>query len=801
MGLKGIIKGAIGGGNDPKTDTLWTTPWAWRDDDGCYVGWNGQVWLYRSYPLSPIAAQWEDAETRIRLGSGLDQLLCELGETSREGLPGLGASTSDYRSIHIVSITWEAEARAPEGTPERLAQYMEDSFGFPVPHKTLLIGVQLRGSGDVGAGLFKGLKDTVTAALGESLPDLNRYTQDRDLVDALMMRSGCKRPGAAELRQLESWYNLGRGPDAFIVERPDRLEIDGYDTIELAAAIGFNSTVRYAPHYQWAQEAEAHPDGVRLVSIRAELEPASAARRRLRQSQRKIRSQMAEEAATGDIERAEYSETYQLASVAEDHFMSSQEPLLTRCSVVMARRVRDTHETYADFLRSYFDIDVRPLDRRQLPALDETLPCSSKRVNPFVHELSVGMIAYAGLHGFSRLGDKKGVYLGLTHPNYTTALLDPLGAPAANQPPSMGIFGDPGSGKTFVAQSIAYQSTLMGIPVIFINPKGHDTLAPLAKLAGGRLVSMSRLESEGGAFDPFRFCPTPEMAAEMLASHILSVLTGFTEQQELALQSGLRRGALSGARCAADALRHVTDPDIVQLVVQQVQTSPTFAVGFGLTPQPRFDVDRRLTLIEFDRKLDLPDSTTPVASHTRQQRIALAAIRLVTRASMEILGSMHGGVLILDEAWTFLAHQTGREALQQLGREGRSLNILPIFCTQRVADLLQYDMEGYLSRVLVMKLQEEREANAALELCGIEPTAARRQMLGKAAPQQGEDGKTQWAMAVHRDLQGRHASVLIGPFPDYVYDAFTTNPVERRLIQEQLAARAVSPPPDNAATP
>lgn len=1291
----GKLTKLLNGGEDKEKSTLWTTPWAWRDEDGLYVGWNGQVWLYRSMPLAPIAGEWEDAPTQIAVGRQLAQALTELGETSREGLPGL-SSTADHREVHIVTVQWEAEPKPPEDVAGPLREYLEETLDFLIPSKMLLIGVRLRPEGQIkGTSVIEGLKRTLTSTLGESVPDIDAFTKDRDTVDAVLRRSGGRRPRREELRQLEGWYNLGRGPDATIVEYRDHIEVAERTRLEMAAVLSFEQSVHFAPAYQWAYSAETHPDGIRMMSVRAELEPANSARRRARQSQRRIKAQIDEELATGDIERPEYSDTYQLASAVEEHFIGSSEPLLSRCSVVMARRAEDVLETYIDYLRNQLDIECRPLDNRQLPALDETLPCSSKRVNPFLQELSIGMIAYAGLGGFSNLGDRKGVYVGVAHPNYTPTYLDILGAPARNKPPSMAIFGDPGSGKalpldapiltptgwttmgelsvgdpvigrdgkahrvtgvypqgtlpmyritfsdgssteccaehlwavrrsvdcargkgwrtmstaelltvglhdktgrnlwsipmvepvafeaaddlpldpylvgallgdggltahvgfssadapildqiraalparcelvhrkgcdyaivsrnrarhdltgllaelgwvgsrrnsrvlpewvlqpqhlprliagiqaasesrpspcppaaaaqivlasaagtvrtvwqrrshtnrhawgagtrvcaldapesdathtepdldvpvdpwvlgvllvrastthdtvycsgsaellgqltdrlpgseairdrdrwrlrsdgpvnevrdalaelelmgcgsldkfiperyrfastaarvavlqglmdtdgesgprgitfnsssprlvadvtelvqllggtvrvtsripsghdgraharayrlairlpehivpfrlprklqtwqsrtrraapartitsiepigeaaaqciavdapdrlyvtghgvvthnTYLSQMLAYQATLSGVPTIFINPKGFDTLAPLVSLCGGRLVSMSRLENEGGAFDPFRYAPTGEMAAEILTNHILSVLTGFTEQEELNLAYGLRQAAERGARCAADALRGVADRSIVERVVQQVKTSPTFALGFGLTPQEPFDVDKRLTLIEFDRKLDLPDPGKDASTHTRSERVALSAIRLVTRASIEILARARGGMMVVDEAWTFLSHPAGLAALQQLGREGRSLNILPVFCTQRVADLLGSDMEGYLSRVFVMALREEREAKAALRLCGVEPTEGRLQWLADAGPQSGEGGEARWAAALHRDLDNRHAAVLVGPVPQRVHQAITTNPVERERIRRTLAAQ------------
>lgn len=1126
------------GGEDADRSTLWTTPWAWRDEDGGYYGYNGQVWLYRSFPLSPIAPEWEDVTPRLRLGQRLEQILVELGETSRESPMGF-RSMNDNREIHVVSVTWEQVARPPAGTPEGLTPYQEETLGFTVPAKALLIGVRLRSAsaptpGKKKGGLIDQLKDQFTNVLGEGVPDPARYETDRTAVNAIFERAGCKVPSRDEMRQLESWYNLGRGTDALLVEERDHVVVDGVDRIELAAVLDFHRTVRHAPHFQWIADAEAHNEPCRLVSVRAELEPASVARKRARSTQRRIKAQIDEEMESGDIDRPEYSDTYQLAQSIEEHFINANEPLMANVSMIMARRATEANETYIDHLRNSYEIEVRPLDMRQMPALDETLPCSSKRVNPFVQDLSVAMVAYAGLHGFSDVGDRKGAYLGLTHPNLTPAYLDFLGAPAANKPPITAIFGDPGSGKaqpldakiltpsgwkrmgdiavgddvvgsdgkahqvtgvfpqgekdiyrvtfndgatveccdehlwavatsgrlakglgwqvrplselrqavldgqgkrqwripmvaavehpaqdlpvdpyllgvllggggltarvavssadeeiitsvrelvpagvkvvhrsrydydlcgpgrgkpnplrdairdlglfgkrshekfipqrylvgsveqrlallqglmdtdgylteprtgseltstsesliegvaelarslggtatvtakssfftrdgervdgrpawrvrvnlpaqfnpfrlsrkasqllprtthrpsrsiasidfvgvkeaqcirvnapdhlyvtddhvlthnTFLSQMIALQANLAGLPVTFINPKGGDTLSPLAEVSGGQVVSMSKVSESGGAFDPFRFVDDPVVAAEVLSTHILSVLTGFTEAQELALTAGLVRGGEAGARCALDALRHVQDREVIERVAQQVKSSSMFALGFGTKPQPPLTNTKSLTLIEFDRNLDLPDPSSSARDYTRADRITLAAMGLVTRASMEILSRAGGGVLIVDEAWAFLAHPAGKAALQRMGRLGRSLNVLPIFATQRVADLVGSDMEGFLSRVFVMALHDPREASAALKLCGVEATEARLQWLAQAGPDR-ETGR--WAMALHRDLRDRHSAVLVGPVPPWAYRAFTTNPAERARIKAMLEAQAAT---------
>ena len=354
--------------------------------------------------------------------------------------------------------------------------------------------------------------------------------------------------------------------------------------------------------------------------------------------------------------------------------------------------------------------------------------------------------------------------------------------------------------NTYLCQMIATQAALAGRQVIFINPKGFDSLSPFAEQIGGSVVKMSQLETQAGYFDPFYYAPDPQMAAEIATTYILSVLGntgvaggGFTAEQELRLSAGLKRGATAGAQCVSDALAYVDDPEVRRMVNEQVISSSLFSLGIGTVPKDRYQSNRGLTLIEFDRKLDFPEKGKSATTYTRAERISLAAVRLVTRASMEILVASGGGVLIVDEAWTFLSSSEGLAALQQLGREGRSLGLLPIFATQRVADLIKdgVDMEGYISRVMVMKLTDEREADAALQLCGLETTQERIAFLRNAgAVRATADNPGRPAMGVHRDLQDRHAAVWIGPVPPSAHEAFTTNPEERRERDERRAREA-----------
>jgi hypothetical protein len=772
-------------------DSLWTTPWQTRDIEDVYVGNNNSVWLYRSLPLTPL--QWEDDNAKMGICGELATLLDEIGSLSVAPVSGI-KSLGYNREIHLLSINWEEDFTPDKQSSVKLSNFISETLeGFSTPKRALFIGVRLRHSGKNNKEkVIDKAKSVVTKLLLEDVTDRSLYNEDVSLISSIISRYGGKKLSRDERNQLESWYNMGRGPDVTIIENVTSIDVSDYDTFEFSAVMNFGQPILYPPNSRWILDALTHIDAPKVVSVRAELEPASVTRNRARKSQRRVSSAIQEESLTGDLEKVELTDTFQMAQEFERYMVDVGDPILTKCSILLVRSVKPTNETYLDFLRNSYDIQIKPLEHRQIRALDETLPASSRRVNPFLQDITIAMLAYSGLNGFSNIGDKNGVFIGVADPDITPVFLDVKGAPNRNLPPAMLVAGDPGSGKTFLCQSIALQATLEGHPVIFINPKGFDSLKPLADLTNGQVVKMSALAVKPGAFDPFRYAP-PQIAAEIATTHILSVLgnrQGFTQAQELLVGQAMRDGARTGAKCVGDALKYITDEAVVTQIRQQVDGSSLFALGIALEPWPEFSATGGLTLVEFDRKLDLPDPSKDSSNYSRAENISLAAVRLVARASLEILMKSGGGVLIVDEAWTFLGFPEGLAAMQSLGREGRSLNILPVFATQRIADVISRDMEGYLSRVFCLKLSDPREAKAALELCKLEPNESRIKWLSNCGPV-SSDGENPGRppRALHRDLDNRHSAVILGPTSQWVYDALTTNPLERKLRDEKVNSK------------
>lgn len=770
------------------------SPVAFRREDGVFVAHNGEAWLYRVLPLVPL--YWEDQDVRDEEANRMHHLLTELTQLGK-GSPVPGSRIgADYREFHLLRLVWDTVPTPPQDGP--LGDWQRPVLSrFSVTDGLLALGVRLRRqhlTGERRGGVWSkvtGLFSTVV----DGEPDPASWAADQSGVAAPIARAGGMVPTDEQADRLEFWWNGGRGADAPLYPSVDGMSVATQmwpSGLQMTALIG-SDVVHFDPDDgMWMQEALTHDDGCVAVSVRGQLVHAGNARAMLRRSQRKAINQITEQAETGDLDREEDTERLLLAQQMESATRAG-EVLLRDTSIVFARRAEDVNTTFADMLNNRWGFRIRVVQQRQLEALEETLPCGATRLGnakPFAQDVTAGVIAASGFRAFSTVGDKTGLWMGCAMHDMTPVWLDPLGSARADKPPTMAVVGEPGSGKTFLLQLLSTQAAVAGLPVVFVNPKPADDLSGFALTVGGEVVTVSSLAEEPGLLDPFRFA-RPTDAAQIALAHILTVFVEMREEDEIKLSAGLTRAATAGARSVGEALTDDLVPEEVRnLVMQQAEGAPLFAMGVGDNSSDAHGSlggdTGGLTLVQFDRQLDLPSQVAPVKEYNRNERIAVAAVRLVARAALEQMFQHGGGVLVLDEAHVFLSSQEGRAILQRLGREGRSQRILPILATQRIADLVanEADMGSYLGRTMVMRMTDEREASAALNVCGLDATPERLSKLGEAGPDR-EAGLPAWGLL--RGLNGRCAAVSVGPIPEDMRLKWSTNADDRRQVAAATA--------------
>ncbi len=345
--------------------------------------------------------------------------------------------------------------------------------------------------------------------------------------------------------------------------------------------------------------------------------------------------------------------------------------------------------------------------------------------------------------------------------------------------------------NTFLMQWLAYQGALQGRTVIYINPKPKDDLSGLAGLVAERrrseVIQLGDVQEKPGAFDPFRYSP---MYAHVIATQFITDVLGpeWNQGQQIRLADGLKRAAAAGVRCVGDALQHfVEDREVVGQTLGLADNDPNFALGIAREARPDMVANRGLTLIQFDQSW--PD-VEPRDNLPIPDRVLLAIMRLIPRAALEILlASGGGGDLYIDEAHRLLGSQAGRQFVERQGKEGRSQRIMTVLGTHKPSEIINSGLSSYMGRIIALKQSNDMEAAKALGLVGLAPKPERIAAMARFGPQNPDDGgPLKPAQCFVRDLDGRHAGVIIHPIPERIRRAFSTSSGNSlRLLRPEAA--------------
>ena len=356
--------------------------------------------------------------------------------------------------------------------------------------------------------------------------------------------------------------------------------------------------------------------------------------------------------------------------------------------------------------------------------------------------------------------------------------------------------------NTFLIQHLCYQFALNNIPVYFVNPKGSDSLQDYASFCGGETIRISDVATKPGAFDPFRFAEGREIV-EIATDHISSSLNnrgdGLGMDEVIAISSALERAVSSGeVHSVGQAMYYL--PEQYKYLAERVwnwaRNNSNFALGVAFEPRGPIGAQRRFTLVEFDQEAALPERTNP-NELTMGENSAIAGQRILWRAGIEIMKKAGGGVVAGDEAWTFLSSPHAASIIAGLNRKGRSMGIFLALMTQKIADVEMGDLEGYLSRVAVMSMDDRREIEAAMRLCRMEVTDELVEIIrtaGPVPPSAGDPSRgipmtpARSATMIFRDMDGRHGVATVEPIVERYRKAFSTNRNDKIARAQQNAA-------------
>jgi hypothetical protein len=335
-----------------------------------------------------------------------------------------------------------------------------------------------------------------------------------------------------------------------------------------------------------------------------------------------------------------------------------------------------------------------------------------------------------------------------------------------------------GSGKTTLAQKLAYEGFLQEARIVDCDPKGDhrfhdlDDVAPHVERITLRPDSALR-----GLLDPLRVAPA-HLRMDAAVSFLCDLLPRRAEAAwETAVVSAVDR-VLSRAR----------QPTCREVVLALQQGDGTEAqVGAALEVYARSGLtqlgfaDPAVRLPPFGQRQvtylpirDLPaaEPGTPRSDYSQAERVGEQIVRLIAMFALHLMGFERARLKLFcfDEGWRLLRDSVGRSLLLSLQRMGRSELGVPIISTQLVTDTLvgeRESLENLVGATFVFGMRSPAEAARALTLLGLDPDDRRlvRTLL-----------ELDTGRCLFRDHRGRIEAIQVDVVVPSLLEAISTRP-------------------------
>jgi hypothetical protein len=823
----------------PGTDPWWPTSVMGRKSGGRILGTDNSVWLFAKVPLSPVTDARSPAEA-LAAGEPLRLALEEIASTTHVRVNRRSVSKANYRDVHMLLVNVPDDFKPPPGSP--IAGAFPDA---EVLRRVLLLGVRLKSR--YGDGGLRSAVDSVVETWTVGGTPIEDFDRDFENMSAIMARSGLQTMTDTDFALANGYWNKGKSPDTPMLVHDDHLHIFSstssmHAAARLVARDGDDECTSWAiPHHhtltfgtvrsfdfgypdatssaaQWA--SALINAGAVCVSMRGRLEPATVTRSELRKGKKKYLDDINERLQQNKMARAEQEEMLAELDELERYYATGGPATLMDAStlVVISGQVGMHGYDMSEFATNS-RLELSTMTSRQNQALAETWLASPMRANPYLHDLPTITLGAAGLSGLSMVGDLSGATLGFTEHDRQHAMISPTAAADEDSIPMVLVAGATGSGKSMLMLYLADQFSKIvtangeRTPTIIVDPKQSSSHDAAVLAAGGRIASLDDLIAADGVFDPLRFSKTRGSGVELAASMLMSINPWGSDASdyEMPITRAIAYGVDQGGDCIGVALQTalkdgIADKQMVAKVLDLAESSAMFRACIGsVNGGQSLRASEGITYIKVgDAHLDIPAPGTPSHEVNLNQRVALALVRMMVFGSASAL-SMRSGVLMLDEAWVMLS--AGRSEMERLGRLARSQQVLPMMFTQRVTDALNSGLAGYISRGIILPIQDEDEAMAACEVFKLEATPERmeritaRATMGMAGAEDGvapnwnsmralRDPKTnrvlRGAVGIYIDLAGRAVPVEI-QLPEEFLRLASTNPEDIRRRQAALA--------------
>lgn len=353
-----------------------------------------------------------------------------------------------------------------------------------------------------------------------------------------------------------------------------------------------------------------------------------------------------------------------------------------------------------------------------------------------------------------------------------------------NRPPVTLETGSPGSGKTFLALTLAASSIVLGKKTIILDPKGDFMhLANLQEDFGQMVFWNLTSGNKAGILDPFYLSDDDGEKLSLVIS-VIDMFVGGLSGEDLTALSPIVQDVIRGANPSllkvTEQLRASENPHARALGTQLsiIRRLPHSNLCFapGVKKRAAIDLNHGTTIINM-AGLGLPkeseikqDGAQQNQNRNHKARFAQAIFFLITDYILRVMEKDTASgpkTVIMDEAWAIASTEAGADCIQSLSLLGRSKQLSLILITQSTTHLSRLDIENTISTHFAFKTGNKEAEKIATDMGLPEGEGFDEIFLGL------ETGE-----CVMKDFLGRFSTVKITDYNKKWNEAFETNPLE-----------------------
>lgn len=531
------------------------------------------------------------------------------------------------------------------------------------------------------------------------------------------------------------------------------------------------------------------------ASVRTETIEYNKALSQVRNKKKELKAEDEHAAESGEETSYHIINSRQEANELENNLRVDKFPLLTTSIVLcvsapteeeLLLRVQLVKDLYSDM---FIQIEVPYGD--QWRAFNEFIPGAKRYITDYIHYMDPTAVAASMIGATRQLGDGTGHFIGMSR-NLPVFFQHDRGPKdkKLSMTASCAFIGSLGAGKSLGANLLAYQALLNGSKVLIFDPKDErahwpEVLPELKNLT--RVVTLRASLEDRGKLDPLlgAFTPSERIAAAETAKRILQFLARATDGTYEAIAIGkavdevinqekpsmmkviehLQAGLDEIPEKRRDSLEEIVD------VLTYLATSGQGQLLFGDGSQKAIDLSMPLTILQIE------DLKLPEESQTDYGRMAIALLMAISDFSRRFSNqsSNEFKLVLFDESWRLAKVREGRAILEELVRTGRSKNAAIYLISQNAKDLLGEEIRSNLGCRFVFRCRDQKEAEAACQILGIEATEQNVETLRNLPT----------GMCLMSDLEKRVNELEIRVVDERLFKAFDTRPGSQVKKQDQ----------------